>query len=385
MVPPRFVVVIAATAVMLLVRRLRKRRSAQHALRTMFATQFEYGAAQARKRRFLAAHPAYGYPAARQTIDSWRPRELPGLLPPLGTPMCDNAMVYLDYAGAALPLSSQLARVAELASASIVLANPHSTGPAAAAAVAAVERARRCVLQHFCGARANEWELIWTSGATTALRIAAETFPFSKFGRSLFAYTMNAHTSVLGMRVPAAAASAQCRCVSLDSLEALAGFASVNDAVNGAVSRQLLAAPAPALEASVEASVEHGVDHLIVLPAECNLTGDRPTGTDLPARLLEQMMRRGNADRYWVLLDASKAAATAPVHLPSTGAAMACVSLYKLFGEPTGLGALLVRRRGTLDCSGLLLIEVDCNGLGALLVRRRGTLDCSGVRLIEVD
>jgi hypothetical protein len=49
----------------------------------MFATQFEYDAAQARKRRFLAAHPAYGYPAARQPIDSWRPRELPGLLPPL--------------------------------------------------------------------------------------------------------------------------------------------------------------------------------------------------------------------------------------------------------------------------------------------------------------
>ena len=357
MCPLRFVAVIAASAVVLLMRRLRKRRSAQRAIRTMFATQFEYDAAQARKRRFLAAHPAYGYPAARQPIDSWRPRELPGLLPPLGAPMCDNAMVYLDYAGAALPLSSQLARVAELASASIVLANPHSTGPAAAAAAAAIERARRCVLQHFCGARANEWELIWTSGATTALRIAAETFPFSRCGRSLFAYTMNAHTSVLGMRVPAAAASAQCRCVSLDSLEALAGLAAVNDAVNdavhgavsSAVSRQLLAAPAPSLEASVEGSVEHGVDHLIVLPAECNLTGDRPTGTDLPARLLEQMTREqmlcGDiADRYWVLLDASKAAASAPVHLPSTGAAMACVSLYKLFGEPTGLGALLVRR-----------------------------------------
>jgi len=155
MFPLRFVAVIAASAVVLLVRSLRKRRSAQRAIRTMFATQFEYDAAQARKRRFLAAHPAYGYPAARQPIDSWRPRELPGLLPPLGAPMCDNAMVYLDYAGAALPLSSQLARVAELASASIVLANPHSTGPAAAAAAAAIERARRCVLQHFCGASSS--------------------------------------------------------------------------------------------------------------------------------------------------------------------------------------------------------------------------------------
>ena len=44
------------------------------------------------------------------------------------------------------------------------------------------------------------------------------------------------------------------------------------------------------------------------------------------------------------MLDAAKAAATGPVDVAGSGAALCCVSFYKLFGEPTGLGALLVRR-----------------------------------------
>ncbi len=396
-------VIAAASAVALLVVTVawRKRRSAWHV------------AAHSRKRRFLAAHPDYGYPAACEPIDHWRPRELPGLLPPVGGAQTrDDAMVYLDYAGAALPLASQLARAAQLGSSSVVLANPHSTGPAAAAAAAAIERARRCVLQHFCGEQhAHEWELIWTSGSTAALRIAAETFPFSR--GSLFAYTMNAHTSVLGMRVPAAAAGAHCRCVPLEALEALVGLSDARVAGDAATISASLWPPSHGLATSStgtgtgtgtgtntvdgeaaaappsEPSAARGVDHLIVLPAECNLTGDRPACRALPTRLLEHAHSRhardhpelgcaaatetngaggrgggaaggaagdgtgtpsgggggsgGDEDRYWVLLDVAKVAATAPVHLPSTGAAMACVSLYKLFGEPTGLGALLVR------------------------------------------
>ena len=44
------------------------------------------------------------------------------------------------------------------------------------------------------------------------------------------------------------------------------------------------------------------------------------------------------------MLDAAKAASTGAVDVPASGAAFCCVSFYKLFGEPTGLGALLVRQ-----------------------------------------
>ena len=47
-----------------------------------------------------AAGDRYGYSG---TIDSWRPTELPGLVSPLGQRAPADAIVYLDYGGAALP------------------------------------------------------------------------------------------------------------------------------------------------------------------------------------------------------------------------------------------------------------------------------------------
>ncbi len=62
----------------------------------------------------------------------------------------------------------------------------------------------------------------------------------------------------------------------------------------------------------------------------------------------------GTPRTRWVLmLDVAKAAANGPVHLPSLGADLACLSFYKLFGEPTGLGALV----GTRRALGLLLAQ----------------------------
>lgn len=43
------------------------------------------------------------------------------------------------------------------------------------------------------------------------------------------------------------------------------------------------------------------------------------------------------------MLDAAKAASTGPLDLPTTGASLCSLSLYKIFGYPTGLGALLIR------------------------------------------
>ncbi|KAL1529433.1 hypothetical protein AB1Y20_000381 [Prymnesium parvum] len=313
-----------------------------------------------RKRRFRqTAGASYGYSASpRGDIDTWRRAELPGLIAPLPTrPHPRDGIVYLDYAGASLPTASQLHDAARALGAAAVLANPHSTGPAAAAAADAVERAARLVLAHFCGDAAHEWSLVWTSGATAALRLVAESFPFTR-GSTLL-YPHNSHTSVLGMRVPAAAAGADCRCV---STEALTRAASVEALARGGAA---------------------GAHHLAVLPMECNLTGDRlavgqifkalqggppadhaaaeeasplqgarhrrtaplalRTPLPLPVQETGPQLRSLRARRWWLMLDAAKAAATGPVHLPSSGAAFCCVSFYKLFGEPTGLGALLVR------------------------------------------
>ena len=159
-------------------------------------------AQRARRQRFLAAvGPRYGYThSAAGHVDGWRATEFPGLLQPMGRPSPPDAVVYLDYAGAALPTASQVQAIS--VSAQAVLANPHSAGPAAEASANAERDARAAVLAHFCGDSAAQWAVIWTSGATGALRLAAETFPFG--GRSRLAFPRSVHTSVLGMRGPAA-------------------------------------------------------------------------------------------------------------------------------------------------------------------------------------
>lgn len=289
----------------------------------------------------------YGYATAKTGhIDTWRAQELPNLIAPLGRESSPGAMVYMDYAGAALPTARQLEEAARDASSRVVCANPHSVGPAASTAANALEHARRLVLAHLCGNRAHEWELIWTAGTTAALRTAAEAFPFAA-GRSRLMFTPNVHTSVLGMRVVAQAAGASWQCVTEEALEnhELVAVASSASAASVAAAASAAATDASAARGSLPSTV-HGDDlhhSLLVLPAECNLTGDRLPSRHFARAFAEQNNRSGAGERWWVLLDAAKLASTAPIDLPETGAAMCCVSLYKLFGEPTGLGALLVR------------------------------------------
>ncbi|CAM9804083.1 unnamed protein product, partial [Phaeothamnion confervicola] len=58
-----------------------------------------------------------------------------------------------------------------------------------------------------------------------------------------------------------------------------------------------------------------------------------------------QRRRRRRRQRWWVLLDAAKYVATAPLDLSKYEADFVVASFYKIFGYPTGLGVLLVRHR----------------------------------------
>ena len=124
----RAAIAVGAAGVLLCVA-WRRRRPARHAARLV------------RKRSFLRrAGAAYGYGGRLEASRS--AAELPGLAPPVGRRGERDALIYLDYAGAALPLASQLAAAAELAR-SATVGNPHSEGPAAARASLALQRARQ--------------------------------------------------------------------------------------------------------------------------------------------------------------------------------------------------------------------------------------------------
>lgn len=50
----------------------------------------------------------------------------------------------------------------------------------------------------YCNASLKEYKCIFTSGATAALKLVGEAFPWSR--ESCFVYTMENHNSVLGIR-----------------------------------------------------------------------------------------------------------------------------------------------------------------------------------------
>jgi len=89
---------------------------------------------------------------------------------------------------------------------------------------------------------------------------------------------------------------------------------------------------------------------LVGMTMECNLSGRRRS-----ERMMRNIRERssglpherdvGRTESVLLLLDAAKAAATSPVSLRETGADFLCVSFYKMFGYPTGLGALVVSKR----------------------------------------
>jgi molybdenum cofactor sulfurtransferase len=309
----------------------------------------------ARKHDFIAraGDENYGYRGTpRGFIDDWRPREIPNLILPYpeaaqNDDRSDEREVYLDYAGAALPTRTQLEQI-HRSTVQSILANPHSTGPAASRTSLLMNQTKKRVLEFFhatpgryaglshppSGCSAADchpgYELVFTSGATESLRIVAERFPWSNCshcGRSsVLLYPQNAHTSVVGMRGPALSQGGTFRCEPLQKICAMdednftaLGQGTTND--------------------TGECNHCRGKIHnLLVIPAECNFGGDRPHVKTVVAAA------NGSTAQFSTMLDVAKAACTSPLHFRELNPDFACLSFYKMFGLPTGLGVLFVKR-----------------------------------------
>lgn len=313
--------------------------------------------ALARKQDFLSrVGNTYGYQNKNIPggfIDDWRPMEFPNLQLPLDHPSSNadadeverEYEVYLDYAGSALPTKSQLQKLYE--NYSTILANPHSTGPAASRTLLGIEQAKQRILQHLDGlpgrfaslqhpprfAPSKEchagYEVVFTSGTTEGLRIIAERFPWKPAcphcqRQSIFLYAQNSHTSVVGMRNLAMEQGATFLCLTLKEI--------------GKMTEQDYERLDPT--SGCLHCLDTNYPHLLAIPAECNFGGTRPN--------VERIVQVARERSGWlILVDIAKAASTGPVSLRRFDADFCVLSFYKLFGEPTGLGALLVRRSST--------------------------------------
>jgi selenocysteine lyase/cysteine desulfurase len=213
--------------------------------------------------------------------------------------------VYLDYTGSGLYPESQL-RAHEEFLEHHVLGNPHSANPASAVATEIVDDARRDVLDFF-GADPKEYTVVFTTNATAAVKLVAESFPFEP--GSKFCLLADNHNSVNGIREYAARAGAETVYLPLD--------------------RELR------LERGTTIPPAAGRPSLFAFPAQSNFSGVRH-----PLQLIEEARAAG----YDVLLDAAAYVPTERLDLGSVRPDFTCVSFYKMFGFPTGLGALLARR-----------------------------------------
>lgn len=209
---------------------------------------------------------------------------------------------YLDHAGATLYSSSQIDSIADDLKGN-VYANPHTSKETEDL----IDQVRYRVLQFFNTSSAD-YQVIFNRGATDGLKSIAECFDFGRNGQ--FVHLRSCHTSVLGMR----------ETVRTDRISPV----EVED-----------------LQKVRHMTGEPGSNSLLVYPAQCNFNGFK---YDLG--LIEALHQQDQDSNWFVCLDAAAFVSTSYLDLSKYQPDFVVLSFYKLFGYPTGLGALLVSRRG---------------------------------------
>jgi selenocysteine lyase/cysteine desulfurase len=247
---------------------------------------------------FLRRFPAY---AKSAHIDTLRKQEYARL---------DAAShVYLDYTGGGLYAESQLRTHMELLS-NNVFGNPHSNNPTSLAMTRLVESARRAVLEFF-NANPDEYLVVFTPNCSGALHLVGEAYPFAQGGEYLLAW--DNHNSVNGIREFAQARGARVT---------------------------YLPVHAPAMRFDADEMRRHlhrpgNRPRLFAFPAQSNFSGVQH---DLA------WVAEAQALGWDVLLDCAAFAPTNRLDLSQVHPDYVPLSFYKLFGYPTGVGALIMRR-----------------------------------------
>ncbi|KAF1376006.1 hypothetical protein PFLUV_G00226080 [Perca fluviatilis] len=211
-----------------------------------------------------------------------------------------------------------------------VYGNPHSHNPSSRLTHDTVERVRYRVLQHF-NTTPEEYSVIFTAGCTSALKLVAESFPWrpqteSKAG-SHFCYLTDSHTSVVGMRGLTSGLGVVALPVSPREVE--------NKAKDGAQGEDVICQ----------------TPHLFCYPAQSNFSGRKYPLSHVNGIQARHLYPACDHQGHWfVLLDAASHVSCSPLNLQECPADFIPISFYKMFGFPTGLGALLVRN----DAAGML-------------------------------
>jgi len=247
---------------------------------------------------FLEKYPTY---KQTESIDALRKKDYARL--------DDAEHIYLDYTGGGIYAESQIKKHHKLLSEN-TFGNPHSSNPTSLAATHLVEGTREYILKFF-NADPDEYLAIFTSNASSALKLVGESYPFPN-GRYLL--TFDNHNSVNGIREFAHARGAEVTYIPVMLPEMRVDASQLN------------------LELSRPSMVGH---NLFAFPAQSNFSSVKH-----PLEWIELAHSHG----WDVLLDAAAFVPTNKLDLNKFKPDFVPISFYKIFGYPTGLGALIARK-----------------------------------------
>jgi selenocysteine lyase/cysteine desulfurase len=173
-----------------------------------------------------------------------------------------------------------------------------------------VEDTRRAVLDFFHASA--DYAAVFTLNATAALKLVGESFPFAPGDRYLM--TADNHNSVNGIREFAAARGALVDYAPLTVPDLRLDRAAMSSRL---------------------ADARLDANNLLAFPAQSNFSGVKH-----PLDLIAEARELG----WSVLLDAAAFVPSNRLDLSAVAPDFVTVSFYKMFGYPTGVGCLLVRK-----------------------------------------
>eukprot|EP00755_Sulcionema_specki_P001634 Sspe_Gene.117236::Locus_108039_Transcript_1_1_Confidence_1.000_Length_906::g.117236::m.117236/K15631/ABA3; molybdenum cofactor sulfurtransferase len=242
---------------------------------------------------------------------------------------------YLDYGGAGLYARSQVKEVFDGLCSSNFHGNPHSSNASGLRTRRTISEARDELLRHF-NVTSEQYTVVFTSGATGALKLVGELFPFRP--GSVFSPAVLNHNSVLGIREYCNARGGRYNPIAVEDVGGALGGKGYEG--HGAVEvPSLLTTLLRALRLRLWKAESTPAPSLLAFPLLCNFSGRR-----IPLSWCGQLRERQT--NWFSLVDAAAAYGKYPIDLsdPANQPDFVAVSFYKAFGYPTGLGALLVRK-----------------------------------------
>ena len=219
-----------------------------------------------------------------------------------------HKQVYLDFTGGNLYAKSQILEHQDLLINNI-LGNPHSTNPTSQLSTKLVEEARQKVIDYF---NAEDYYCIFTQNASNALKIVGESYPFNE--KSHFLLLADNHNSVNGIRQ---------FCLSKGGKVTYAPIYYQDLRMDENFVMEKLQ------------ETENYENKLFAFPAQSNVSGVKH---DLG------WIKKAQDLGWDVLLDAAAFVPTNQLDLKEVKPDFVCISFYKIFGYPTGIGCLLVNK-----------------------------------------